>query len=195
MIIKLARTGMKGKSKDYLILFSGLICSVSVFYMFLSLSTNRDFITNNSVINSIQLVFWVGTALLSIITFFYILYAHSFLLTLRKREFGTYLLLGIKRKQIKQVAYYETTIIAVSSILIGILSGLVLSYLVSLGITKQLDIELVGFHPISLPAFLVTVVYFSLAFLVTSLWNSRKLSKTPILELVHANVQTEEAPS
>lgn len=97
MILKLALNGLKKKKRDYFILFTGLIISIAVFYMFLTMSLNKEFIIQNSVINSIQPVFGVGTVLLSTITFFYLLYTNSFLLSLRKKEFGLYELIGAKK--------------------------------------------------------------------------------------------------
>lgn len=194
MILKLAKNGMKGKLSDYLILFTGLMASVAVFYMFLSLATNKDFITQNSVINSIQLVFVIGAILLAIITFFYVFYAQSFLFTVRKKEFGTYLLLGIKRKQIKKIASFETALIATGSILMGTLLGMLLSFLVSVGITKQLDVEMIRFHPFHLPAFLLTALYFVIVFTATSLWINRKIAKTPILNFIYADSLADEMP-
>nr|WP_316046011.1 hypothetical protein [Planococcus glaciei] len=70
MIWKLALNGLQRNRRDYLILFTGMIISVAVFYMFLAMALNKEFITQNTVINHIQLVFVVGAALLSVITFF-----------------------------------------------------------------------------------------------------------------------------
>lgn len=48
MLWKLSLTGIKGRFKDYLVLFSGLIMSSAIFYMFEALATNKDFVTSNS---------------------------------------------------------------------------------------------------------------------------------------------------
>lgn len=41
MLWKLSLTGIKGRFKDYLVLFSGLIMSSAIFYMFEALATNK----------------------------------------------------------------------------------------------------------------------------------------------------------
>ncbi len=71
MLWKLSLTGIKSRFKDYLVLFSGLTFASAIFYMFMTLATNPAFL------NGTQIVFGFGIALLSIITFVYIVYANS----------------------------------------------------------------------------------------------------------------------
>lgn len=194
MIIKLAKNGMKGRLSDYFTLFSGLSISVAVMYLFLTLALNRDFITQNSVINSIQLVFLVGAILLAVITFFYVLFAHSFLLSLRKKEFGAYLLMGVKRKQIKRIARIELLVVAVSSNVIGMLIGTGLAVVVSALIETQLNLTLTGFHAFYAPALFGTLLYYAFAFFLSACWNHRKIMKTPILAFLYAELTSDEAP-
>ena len=73
--------------------------------MFQTMAMNSEFTKDNSLISSIRLVFWVGAILLSFITVFYIIYANSFLLTLRRKEFGMYMMLGAKRKSSTVIIY------------------------------------------------------------------------------------------
>ncbi|HDR7677743.1 TPA: ABC transporter permease, partial [Bacillus wiedmannii] len=97
MLFKLSMSGLKSKLKDYIVLLVGLVMSISIFYMFQTLALNEAFLESNSVIKSIGFVFQAGSFLLAIITFFYILYANSFLLSLRQKEFGMYMMLGAKK--------------------------------------------------------------------------------------------------
>ena len=83
MLWKLSLTGIKGRFKDYLVLFSGLIMSSAIFYMFEALATNKDFVTSNSPIGMAAIVFQIGSVLLGIITLVYIIYANSFLMSMR----------------------------------------------------------------------------------------------------------------
>lgn len=195
MILKLAIQSMKGKMIDYLVLFTGLAVSVSVFYMFLTLSVNKDFITSNSIINSIQFVFVVGTFLLAFVTFFYVLFASSFLLSLRKKEFGTYMLLGVKKRQIKRMALIENLAVGAISIVIGSLVGIALSKVTSILLTKQLDISLDGYHSLYPPSLGLTVLFFLILFFITSVWNNRKISKSTVLELLNEDKESDTIPT
>ena len=105
MLFKLSRHSMKKMLKDYMVLLIGIVISISIFYMFQTMAMNSEF-TKDSLISSIRLVFWVGAILLSFITVFYIIYANSFLLTLRRKELGMYMMLGAKRKSSSTVIIY-----------------------------------------------------------------------------------------
>lgn len=194
MILKLALEGLKRKQRDYMILFTGQIVSVAVFYMFLTMALNKEFITGNAVINHIQLVFVVGTVLLSTITFFYLFYTNSFLLSLRKKEFGMYKLIGAKKQQLKQVFLLETMIITAAASIVGIMLGFLLSGLVSSLLAGQLNAEFTGFRVIYIPAVLYTCLYFFGASFAVSFINNSKLAKASIIDLLKAEVQNDFVP-
>lgn len=80
MLWKLSLTGIKSRFKDYLVLFSGLTFASAIFYMFMTLATNPTFLKGSLSIafQITRIVFGFGIALLSIITFVYIVYANSF---------------------------------------------------------------------------------------------------------------------
>lgn len=195
MILKLSLEGLKRKQQDYLILFTGLIISVAVFYMFLTMALNKEFITGNSVINHIQLVFIVGTVLLSIITFFYLFYTNSFLLSLRKKEFGMYELIGAKKQQIKRVFLLETMLISAAALAIGILFGFLFSWLVSSLLAGQLNVEFTDFKIVYWPAVMATLLYFLGTAFAISFLNNRKLAKASIIELLKAEDQNDFLPA
>lgn len=194
MIFKLSLHGLKRKRQDYVILFAGMMISIAVFYMFLTMALNKEFITQNSVINNIQLVFIVGTVLLSLITFFYLFYTNSFLLSLRKKEFGMYELIGAKKRQIKNVFLVETLIITSASLVIGIILGFILSWLVSWLLMNQLNIEFVEFKIFYLPAVLWTAAYFLASAFITSAINNAKLAKASIIDMLRAETENDVLP-
>lgn len=142
MLWKLSLSSMCKMMKDYLVLLVGLVISISIFYMFQTLGMNSEYVKANSMIRSIGIVFNVGAFLLAFITIFYIFYANSFLLSLRRKELGMYMVLGAKKARISQMLFGETLLMGVVSLVIGSLVGIVLSS----GIGQLLD-ELAGhFH-------------------------------------------------
>ncbi len=64
--------------------------------MFQTLALNKAFLESNPHANTVAIAFQIGSFLLAIVTFFYILYANSFLLSIRQKEFGMYMMLGAK---------------------------------------------------------------------------------------------------
>ncbi|MBA1395068.1 ABC transporter permease, partial [Lactobacillus sp. XV13L] len=90
MIWKLSLTGIKSRFKDYMVLFSGLVVASMIFYMFLTSALNPSFIARDvhAPTDYINFTFAFGIVLLVIITFIYLLYANSFLLSMRKKDYG-----------------------------------------------------------------------------------------------------------
>ena len=68
MLTKLAMTGFQKRWRDYLVLFSGLIMSSAIFYMFEALATNKTFLKQNTGISMVGIIFQFGSVLLTIIT-------------------------------------------------------------------------------------------------------------------------------
>ncbi|MDQ0207676.1 ABC transporter permease [Alkalicoccobacillus murimartini] len=195
MLGKLAVSGIRSKLKDYIVLLAGLVMSISIFYMFQTLAWNKEFTSENSLINSIQLVFNVGSVLLAVVTFFYILYTNSFLLSLRQKEFGMYMLLGAKKKQIQKIMFIETLVIGAISLVIGIGFGILLAEIVGRLLMNQLNFTSTSYSSFFLPAVAITLVFFIILFLINGLINSIRLSRLQILELVHAESQTDLVPT
>ncbi len=54
------------------------------------------------------IIFRIGSVLLGIITFVYILYANSFLMTMRQKDYAMFMMLGAKGRKIAQMIFSET---------------------------------------------------------------------------------------
>ncbi|MBO1581324.1 FtsX-like permease family protein [Bacillus sp. XF8] len=191
MLFKLSMSGLKSKLKDYIVLLVGLVMSISIFYMFQTLALNKAFIEANSVISSIQFVFHAGAVLLAIITFFYILYANSFLLSLRQKEFGMYMMLGAKKHKVTMLMFIETIVLGAASLVVGIAVGVGLAQGIGKLLMQQLEFTAGGYHAFYVPSMLVTCIFFLVLFVLSAIMNSIKLSRITVLQLVHADSKTD----
>ncbi|HDR7619465.1 TPA: FtsX-like permease family protein [Bacillus mycoides] len=193
MLFKLSRHSMKKMLKDYMVLLIGLVISISIFYMFQTMAMNSEFTKDNSLISSIRLVFWVGAILLSFITVFYIIYANSFLLTLRRKELGMYMMLGAKKKKVAQLLFIETFGMGIVSIIIGILVGIVLASVAGNFLMNGMEISAKGnYASVFTPAILVTSIFFLILFFITGLMNSFRLLRKTELELIREDETQDE---
>lgn len=193
MLFKLSRHSMKKMLKDYMVLLIGLVISISIFYMFQTMAMNSEFTKDNSLIGSIRLVFWVGAILLSFITVFYIIYANSFLLTLRRKELGMYMMLGAKKKKVAQLLFIETFGMGIVSIIIGILVGIVLASVAGNFLMNGMEISAKGnYASVYTPAILVTSIFFLILFFITGLMNSFRLLRKTELELIREDETQDE---
>ncbi|MCC2413248.1 FtsX-like permease family protein [Bacillus sp. FSL W8-0519] len=192
MLLKLSMSGLKSKIRDYIVLLIGLVMSISIFYMFQTLAMNDSFIKANSMISSIGIIFQVGSFLLATITFFYILYANSFLLSLRQKEFGMYMMLGAKKYKITLLMFMETLAIGITSLIIGIGIGIGLSKGIGQLLMKELEFASDGYHALYIPSIRVTVIFFFILFFLAAIMNIAKLSRITILQLVHSEMKIDK---
>ncbi|MGU3369331.1 FtsX-like permease family protein [Bacillus mycoides] len=191
MLFKLSMSGLKSKLQDYIILLIGLIVSISTFYMFQTLSLNKAFLESNANVGPIVLIFQIGSSLLAIVTFFYIMYANSFLLSLRQKEFGMYMMLGAKKYKVTLLMFLETIILGAASLVIGITIGVGLAEGIGQLLMKQLELTGEGYQAFYIPSMVVTCIFFFALFVLSASMNSIKLSRISVLQLVHADAQTE----
>ncbi|MFJ5566315.1 FtsX-like permease family protein [Lysinibacillus xylanilyticus] len=191
MLFKLSMSGLKSKLQDYIVLLVGLIVSISTFYMFQTLSLNKTFLESNSTIRDIVSIFHIGSFLLAIITFFYILYANSFLVSLRQKEFGMYMMLGAKKHKVTLLMFIETIVLGAASLAIGITVGVGLAECIGQLLMKQLEFPGDGYQAFYIPSITVTCIFFFALFVLSAIMSSIKLVRFSVLQLVHADTQTE----
>lgn len=187
MLWKLSLTGIKSRLRDYLVLFSGLVMASAIFYMFESMASNEAFLKSNSTIASTVIIFRLGSVLLGIITFVYILYANSFLMTMRQKDYAMFMMLGAKGRKIAQMIFSETFIVGILATLVGSVVGIGLTSVVNHLLVQQLNVKISNFSPFSVHGLLITIAFFSILFLLAAIVNAFSIVKKPILTLIRAD--------
>lgn len=187
MLWKLSLTGIKSRFKDYLVLFSGLTFASAIFYMFMTLATNPAFLKGslNIAFQITQLVFGFGIALLAVITFVYIVYANSFLLSMRQKDYGMYMMLGARTSKIGRLIFTETLVVGLLATVLGTILGVALTQGVSSILISQLGLQIHKFVGFYLPALFWTVAFFAILFFLAAFWNRHKLVKSNVINLLH----------
>jgi len=187
MLWKLSLTGIKSRLRDYIVLFSGLVMASAIFYMFESMASNTDFLNNNSTLAMTVFIFRFGSVLLGIITFVYILYANSFLMTMRQKDYAMFMMLGAKGRKIAQMIFSETLIVGTVATLVGSALGIGLTSVVHRLLVAQLNIKITHFTPFNMNGLLITLLFFIVLFLLAAFVNAFSIVKKPILTLLRAD--------
>lgn len=187
MLWKLSLTGIKSRFKDYAVLFSGLTLAAAIFYMFMTIAINPAFLKGALTIafSITKFVFAFGIALLSLITLVYIVYANSFLLSMRKKAYGTYMMLGARNSKIGRLIFIETLIIGILATVLGIVIGIGLTQVVAQLLISQMGLQIHKFFGFYIPAMLWTLIFFVILFFLAAFCNRHKLVKTPVINLLH----------
>ncbi|QIL50472.1 ABC transporter permease [Weissella coleopterorum] len=184
MLLKLSLSGIKKRAHDYVVLFSGLVLTVAIFYMFEAVATNKAFINSSSSISVLPIIFQLGSILLGMITVFYLMYANSFLLTMRQREFGMYIMLGAKKSKVTQIMFGETISVGLVALASGIGIGIGLTGIVSYLLMQMLNFKANNFQVWSSQAFVFTILFFVILFVFGAIFNGLVLGKTKLIDLL-----------
>lgn len=164
--------------------------SSAIFYMFEALATNQSFLKANAQVTGAQFIFQFGAVLLTIITLVYIFYANSFLMSMRRHDYGLFMMLGAKQSKIGQLILVETMVIGTIASVIGAIVGCALTGVLGpFLMTKLLQTQLQHFAAFYMPAFVTTIVLYVVLFFIAGIINRISLTKTPVLSLLHGDSQ------
>lgn len=112
MFAKLAFRNVKRQVGNYLIYFITVSLTVALMFAVNSAIFSEELLERASAIAELRAGLIALTVFISLIVALVLGYATSFMLKLRKREFGTYLTLGMTRKNILSVFLLESLILA-----------------------------------------------------------------------------------
>ena len=143
---------------------------------------------------TLRTILFFGTIVVGIFSLIFLFYTNSFLGKRRKKEFGLMNILGMDKRHLARVMFLETLIVAVISITLGILSGVLLSKLMFLVLLKILNFEVqLGFE---FDAYftLFTAMLFAGIFFLSLLNNLRQVQLANPIELVKGGQVGEREP-
>ena len=188
MTFKLALMNIKKRAMDYIVLLMGLVIAVATFYVFQTLSLNKGFLEEMiPSLAMIGMIFQLGAVLLGMITIVYLFYANSFLLAMRQKEYGMYLMLGAKKNKIRQMMTIELFSLGSLSVLLGIIGGMLFGQVATGSLMSKMGLTSNSYQAFSPLAILVTVIFFAILFLLAAIFNGMKFTRTPLLVLLKEN--------
>ncbi|MCX4365710.1 MAG: ABC transporter permease [Bacilli bacterium] len=196
MLFKLSLKNIKKSIKDYAIYFFTLILGISIFYVFNALDTQTAMMeVSSSTRELIKLMMTMMSAVSVFVSFilgFLIIYASRFLIKRRNKEFGIYLTLGMSKRKISFVLFFETLIIGILSLAVGLGLGTLLSQLMSIIVVNMFEANLTKYTFVfSCSACIKTILYFSVMYLFVMIFNTISVSKCKLIDLLHGNKKSE----
>jgi putative ABC transport system permease protein len=171
-----------------------MIFSVVIYFTFVSLQYSPEIAKSIDSWDMMRSIFVQASILLILFVTVFILYSNSFFTKKRKKEIGLYSLMGLRKKTIGKMLFYENLIMGAIAIIIGILLGSLLSKLFSMILLRLLNSAVtVRFH-ISIEAIINTVIVFAIIILFTSIQAYRLIYRFKLIELFQAEKEGELAP-
>lgn len=197
MLFKLSLKNITKSIKDYAIYFFTLVLGVAIFYVFNAIDSQTVMLNvSSSKYEAIELMTTIlggVSVFVSFILGFLIIYASRFLIKRRNKEFGIYLTLGMPKRKISLILFFETLIIGVISLGVGLALGTVLSQLMSILVANMFEADLTKFQfTFSSSAALKTLLYFSIMYLIVMIFNTIIVNKCKLIDLLHGNKKSEK---
>lgn len=197
MYFKLALKNVKKSFKDYAVYFFTLIVGVSIFYMFNSIESQTLMLeltnTKHEMLETMSQVLSIISVFVAFILAFLIIYASGFLMKRRKKEFGIYMLLGMKKRKISRIILAETLLVGIISLIVGLVVGIGLSQLMSVVVANMFEANMTNFaFTFSSSALIKTCIYFAIIYLIIMIFNVISVNRCKLIDLINSKKKSEQ---
>ena len=193
---KLAIKNIRKSIKDYSIYFFTLVIGVIIFYVFnaiesqtIALSVSRRSYETIELMNQFLSTVSIFVA---IVLGGLIIYASRFLIKRRNKEFGVYLTLGMSKRKMSVMLFFETLLIGVISLGIGLVLGVAVSQLMSVMVANSFEADMTRFTFVFSPkAAIKSCIYFGIMYVVVMIFNTISVGKCKLIDLLHGDKKSE----
>ena len=191
---RLAFTNLKKNAKLYFPYLLTSSFTVMMFYLINYLSSHDGIDQMSTGSRTMQVILNLGKIVIIIFSVIFLFYMNSFLMKRRKKEIALYNILGLEKKHIMIMMFYETFFTTFVSLLVGFLFGIIFSQLVSLLLIRLMGITtLLTFH-ISWSSLLITVIIFLPIYFMTYLIHVIQIQLANPIELLRGSQSGEKEP-
>ncbi len=194
---KLALKNIRKSIKDYSIYFFTLVIGVIIFYVFNAIESQSIAMSVSK--RSYETIELMNQFLSSVSIFVaivlggLIIYASRFLIKRRNKEFGIYLTLGMSKRKMSAMLFFETLLIGIISLGVGLVLGVAFSQLMSIMVASSFEADMSRFTFVfSLKAAVKTGIYFGIMYVVVMIFNTISIGKCKLIDLLHADKKSEK---
>lgn len=191
--LKLALVNIRKNGKLYFPYLLTGIGTVMMFYIMHALSVNEG-LEHMFGGNQLGTIMGFGTVVIGIFAAILLFYTNSFLIKRRSRELGLYNILGMEKKHIGKLMLYETLVIALVTLALGLAGGILFSKLMFWVLLRILAAPVSLAFYVSVPSLGITVILFLAIFLVTLAANLAQVHMANPIELLGSANRGEKEP-
>lgn len=190
---KLAFDGIRKNRRMYLPYILTCVGMVMMYYIIAFLAHNDTLKLMPGGATMSELVGF-GTGIIAVFSCIFLFYSNSFLIRRRKKEFGLYNILGMGKRNIGIILFWEALIVAVISLAAGLAGGIALSKLAELGYINVLKGQINYDLSVSATAVWMTLKVFGVIFLLLLLNALRQVRFSTALSLMRSENTGEKPP-
>ena len=190
MLFKISLKNIRKSLKDYTVYFFTLILGVAIFYVFNAIDSQSVMLdVRENMMDIIKLMndMLSGVSVfVSCILGFLIIYASRFLIKRRNKEFGIYLTLGMSKRKISVILFFETLLIGIVSLVAGLVIGTILSQFMSVIVANMFDADMTKLKFIfSMKACVKTLIYFAIMYVLVMIFNTFSISRCKLIDILN----------
>lgn len=196
MLFKISMKNIKKSIKDYVIYFVTLMIGVAIFYIFNAIESQTVLLNvtkNTEQIIKLMISMLNGVSVfVSVVLGLLIIYASRFLMKRRNKEFGLYIVLGMEKRKISLILFFETLLVGLISLVVGLLAGVALSQLMSGFVANMFDADMTKYTFIfSQNACRKTIIYYGIMYMIVILFNTVSINRYQLIDLLQAGKKSE----
>ena len=192
MLGKLAIRNAKRSIRDYLIYLITITISFSLIFAFNLVASSDEVIALSTGMSTFKDILAFINVVIIFVICFLINYTTKFMFEKRSKELGTYMLLGIQKKEIARLLIMENMLLGVIAFVLAIPLGFLFSQFVSLVIVNLLGIPEVIFISINAFSIGLLVLYFVAIYVLVLLNLLRRIRKMTVHDFLYFDRQNEK---
>ena len=197
MLAKLAFRNVRRAGRDYAIYFITVALGVALFYAFNAVHSQAvlfDALSADSVrmLDLLNMMIGLFSAVVACVLGFLVVYANRFLIRRRRREFGTYLLLGMSARRVSRVLLFETILVGLASLAVGLVLGIAVSQGLSFATAALMGTTMTKYRFIvSTDALVLTALCFAAIFAISAIVDVIYIRRCRLVTLLSARESVE----
>lgn len=174
----------------YISYFISSVFSVLVFFLF-SITAFHPMMDIIDTSSTLGLMMTFSSLIVYVFSFVFVVFSMLAFLKKKTKTLGIFMISGASKKQIQQIVFRENMLIAITAIVTSIGFGLIISPLFLMGVKNVLKADSFGMY-IPIKAIIVTIVLFSILFLILSRFTTRFIKKEEATQLLKTDVTPEK---
>lgn len=190
---KIAADGIRKNGRIYVPYIVTSMLMIAVFYI-MHLLGFSDIMKGFSGSGTAREMLQFGSFIMAIFGTIFLFYTQSTLIKGRFKEFGIYSVLGMNKRNLIKVIFFETVMTWAISMTGGILAGIGLSKLAELGFEKMIEADVNYGFIISGESLVKTFIVFSIIFGLIFLNAARQILFSRTINLVNSDKAGEKPP-
>lgn len=187
---RLALSNIKKQAQIYFPYLLTSILTVMMFYLIYSLAYNPGFDDHETT----RAVLILGAWVVIIFSIIFLFYMNSFLMKRRKKEIALYNILGMEKKHVMVMMFYETLITTLISLVGGILFGIIFNRFMFMFLVYMIHLSTDIILEISFSSMIMTLMVYIPIFFVSYLFNIIQIHMSNPIGLLKGGQSGEKEP-